>query len=104
MSKNKKKSAIQLLLKLASGWRPKKKSVDLVCESSSHIVKQFKVEGLYVVCSTDIMKESEYKQVLKVWDILPLEEIPKLLRRLDSIFVMHTDNFIHHCKEKCLEG
>lgn len=104
MSKNKKKSIIKLLLDLASGWRPKKKSVDLVCENSSHIVKQFKVGGLYVVCSNDITKDSEYKQVLKVWDVLPLEEIQKLLRRLDHIFVMHTQDFLNCCKEKCLEG
>nr|GLL35811.1 uncharacterized protein LOC109161799 isoform X4 [Ipomoea trifida] len=31
--------------KLAGRWRPKSKGVDLVCESSSQIVKQFKVEG-----------------------------------------------------------
>lgn len=104
MAKNKKKSIIKLLLDLANGWRPKKKSVDLVCENSSQIVKQYKVDGLYVVCSNDIMKESEYKQVLKVWDVLPLEEIQKLLRRLDHIFVMHTENFLNCCKEKCLEG
>ncbi|KAL3506739.1 hypothetical protein ACH5RR_032121 [Cinchona calisaya] len=99
-----KKSVINLLLKLASGWRPKRKNLDSVCESSSQIVKQFKVEGLYVVCSIEIISESGYKQVLKVWDILSLEEVPKLLRRLDSIFNMYTDDFISRCKEKSLEG
>ncbi|XP_027077644.2 uncharacterized protein [Coffea arabica] len=98
-----KKSVINLLLKLAGGWRPKKK-VDSVGESSSQIVKQFKVEGLFVVCSVDITKESNYIQVLKVWDILSLEEISKLLQRLDGIFNMYTDDFISRCKEKCLEG
>ncbi|XP_059650770.1 probable helicase MAGATAMA 3 [Cornus florida] len=91
--------------KLSSGWRPKKKNVDSVCESSSQIVKQFKVEGLYVVCTIDIVKkESSYIQVLKVWDILPLEEILKLVKRLDSVFAMYSDDFIIHCKEKYLEG
>nr|GLL47927.1 uncharacterized protein LOC109161799 isoform X1 [Ipomoea trifida] len=40
-----KKAVLNLLIKLAGGWRPKSKGVDLVCESSSQIVKQFKVEG-----------------------------------------------------------
>ncbi|KAG8369518.1 hypothetical protein BUALT_Bualt14G0021900 [Buddleja alternifolia] len=99
-----KKLAINILLKLASGWRPKKINVDRTCEISSYIVKQFKVEGYYVVCSIDIMKDSIYEQVLKVWDILPLVEIPKLLKRLDNIYAMCTDDFINHCKEKCFEG
>lgn len=95
---------ITLLVKLASGWRPKRKSVDTISESSSQIVKQFKVEGRYVVCSVDIQKESTYTQVLRVWDILPLEEVGKLLKRLDNIFSMYTDEFIKLCKEKYLEG
>ncbi|TXG56681.1 hypothetical protein EZV62_017994 [Acer yangbiense] len=103
-SAQKKKSVINLLLKLASGWRPKKKKVDSVCESSSHIVKHFKVEGLNIVCSIDIVKELQYIQVLKVWDILPLEDVSKLVKRLDDIFVKYTDDYVNRCKEKCLEG
>ncbi|XP_059650771.1 uncharacterized protein LOC132296602 [Cornus florida] len=99
-----KKSVLNLLLKLSSGWRPKKRNVDSVCESSSQIVKQFKVEGLYAVCTIDIVKKSRYIQVLKVWDILPLEGISQLVKRLDSIFAMYTDDFINCCKEKSLEG
>ncbi|KAG8369505.1 hypothetical protein BUALT_Bualt14G0020600 [Buddleja alternifolia] len=99
-----KKLAINLLLKLASGWRPKKINVECTCKISSYIVKQFKVEGYYVVCSIDIMKDSVYEQILKVWDILPFVEIPKLLKSLDSIYAMCTDEFISHSKEKCFEG
>ena len=99
-----KKLVLNLLLSLASGWRPKKINVDLVCERSSQIVKHFKVEGLYVVCSIDIVKKSNYMQVLKVWDILPVAETPKLLKRLDNIFNMYTDDFINQCEQKCLKG
>ncbi|XP_022874965.1 uncharacterized protein LOC111393590 [Olea europaea var. sylvestris] len=99
-----KKSVMNLLLKIASGWRPKRRSMDLMCERSLQIVKQFKVEGYYIVCTIDIMKELNYMQVLKVWDILPLEMVQKLLRRLDSIFAMYTVDFINRCKEKCIEG
>ncbi|XAR48022.1 hypothetical protein NMG60_11030712 [Bertholletia excelsa] len=100
-----KKSVMNLLLKLSIGWRPKKINVDSVCESSQQIIKQFKVEGLFVICTVDLVKEKErYTQVLKVWDLLPLEEIPKLKKRLDGIFALCTDDFISHCTDKCLEG
>jgi len=104
MSVQTKKSVINLLVKLSSGWRP-------ICGGSSQILKQFKVEGLYAICANDIEKEwsdvekeFRYYQVLKIWDILPAEDIPKLIKRLDSLFGKYTDDFINHCKEKCLEG
>ncbi|KAJ6726124.1 MAMMARY TURMOR VIRUS RECEPTOR-like protein 1 2 MTVR1 2 [Salix purpurea] len=103
-SVRKKTPVLNLLLKLSSGWRPKRRSVDVLYESSSQILKQFKVEGLYVICSIDIVKEMHYKQVLKVWDLLPLEDIPRLAKRLEGIFERYTDDFISHCNEKCLEG
>ncbi|XP_042981748.1 uncharacterized protein LOC122311306 isoform X1 [Carya illinoinensis] len=106
-----KNSVIELLLKLSRGWRPKKRSSDPVCGSSSQIIKQFKVEDRYIVCAydirkewSDVVKELRYYQVLKVWDILPAEEIPKLIKRLDSMFGKYTDDFLNRCKEKCLEG
>ncbi|KAK6931708.1 DNA2/NAM7 helicase-like, C-terminal, partial [Dillenia turbinata] len=95
-----KKSAISQILRLSSGWRPKK-SVDIVCESSSQIVKQLKVEGLFIIWTIDLAK---YMQVLKIWDILPLEDVPKLIKRLDSIYSMYTDEFLNRCKAKCLDG
>ncbi|KAM4119943.1 hypothetical protein ACJW30_03G097500 [Castanea mollissima] len=102
-------SVIHLLLRISNGWRPKKLSV--VCESSSQILKQFKVEGLYIVCANDIVKEWSdienewrYSQVLKIWDIVPIEGIPKLVKRLDSMFKKYTDDFINRCQEKYLEG
>lgn len=99
-----KKLVVNLLLKVSSGWRPKKKNIDSVCESSLHITKQFKVRRLYIVCTIDIVKELQYIQVLKVWDILPLEEVPKLVKRLNDIFVSYTDDFVKRCKEKSFEG
>ncbi|GJV83445.1 UvrD-like helicase, ATP-binding domain, P-loop containing nucleoside triphosphate hydrolase [Tanacetum coccineum] len=99
-----KKLVLNLLLKLSSGWRPKNKSVDSCCETSSQILKQFKVEGLYVICTIDVIKEVKYVQVLKVWDILTLEEIPKLQKRLESVFSAYINDFNNRCTEKCLEG
>ncbi|XP_012837482.1 PREDICTED: uncharacterized protein LOC105958028 [Erythranthe guttata] len=101
---NVKNLAITVLLKLASGWRPKNINVDWKCESSSYIVKQIKVANYYVVCSIDLVKDPIYVQIFKVWDILPMTETTKLLKRLDSIFAMYTDDFINRCNEKMREG
>nr|GEX43862.1 UvrD-like helicase, ATP-binding domain, P-loop containing nucleoside triphosphate hydrolase [Tanacetum cinerariifolium] len=99
-----KKQVLNLLLKLSSGWRPKNRSIDSCCKNSSQILKQFKVEGLYVVCTIDIIKEAKYVQVIKVWDVLALDKIPNLTKRLESIFSAYTDAYIRRCTEKCLEG
>ncbi|XP_048319279.2 uncharacterized protein LOC107429676 isoform X2 [Ziziphus jujuba] len=99
-----KKLVVNLLRMLASGWRPKKRKRNIICELSKQILKQFKVKDLYVVCSVDIVKRSSYIQVLNVWDILPLVEIPDLVKRLDIVFCTYTDKFLNHCKQKFLEG
>ncbi|CAN0880585.1 Probable helicase MAGATAMA 3, partial [Linum grandiflorum] len=99
-----KMTVLTLLLKLSGGWRPKKTNVDIQCERSSHILKQFKVEGLYVICSIDISKESRYSQVLKVWDLLPLQDVQKLVNRLEGIFATYIEDFIMRCNEKCCDG
>lgn len=78
--------------------------MDSVFESSLQILKQFKVEGLYIVCTIDIIKDSMYIQVLKVWDILPLEEISKLAKRLDGMFAMYSNDFINRCNQKLHDG
>ncbi|KAI4357248.1 hypothetical protein L6164_001209 [Bauhinia variegata] len=103
-SQRKKKSVISLLLKLSTGWRPRRRNIDSLRVGLSPILKQIKVEGLYVICGTDIEKESRYTQVLKIWDVLPLDEIPKVVKRLDGIFGRFSDDFISRCMEKCFEG
>ncbi|KHN28911.1 TPR and ankyrin repeat-containing protein 1 [Glycine soja] len=64
-SKQTKKLVLDLLLKLSTGWKPKR------------------------------MKEK---------NIMPPEDVPKLVKRLDNIFGSYTDEFISRCSEKCLEG
>ncbi|XP_047306378.1 uncharacterized protein LOC124909781 [Impatiens glandulifera] len=100
----KKQSVLTLLLNLSSGWRPKNRNVDLICQNSSHILKRFKTEGLFLVCTIDIKKEDMYTQVLKIWDVLASDEVPKLVKRLEGLFAMYTDEYISHCKEKFIQG
>ncbi|KAL9228933.1 hypothetical protein vseg_004459 [Gypsophila vaccaria] len=99
-----KKLVMNVLVKLSNGWRPKKVRVDPVCDSTIQIVKQYKVEGRYIISTNDIVKESIYTQVLKIWDIIPLEDVSALVRKLDNIYGAFTNEFLSLCKEKCLEG
>ncbi|KAK2971274.1 hypothetical protein RJ640_021767, partial [Escallonia rubra] len=92
-----------LLSKISSGWRPKS-NVGISSESSSNILRKFKVGELYIVCSVDIVKESWFIQALKVWDILPLQDIPKLVKRLDNIFRMYTEDYLSRCAVKLHGG
>ncbi|XP_058731228.1 uncharacterized protein LOC131603010 [Vicia villosa] len=103
-SKRTKKLVISLLLELSRGGRPKRIKVDLLCGNSSQMLEQYEVEGLFVVCSKDIVKESNFTQVLRIWDILPREDVPKVVKRLDSIFGSYTDDFISCCSEQRFEG
>ncbi|PON39575.1 ATP-dependent DNA helicase PcrA [Parasponia andersonii] len=102
-SVRRKKSILTLLLKLSSGWRPKRPLVESGSGSSLEIMR-FKVEGLYVISTVDITKDFKYKQVLKIWDVLPLDDIPKLIKRLDNIFGKYTENFVNLCNEKSFDG
>ncbi|KAH9622148.1 hypothetical protein KSS87_022821 [Heliosperma pusillum] len=99
-----KKSVMNVLVKLSNGWRPKKIRVDPVCDSAIQIVKQYKVEGRYIISTIDIIKEVRYIQVMKIWDIIPLEDVSALVKRLDNVYGAFTNDFLSRCKERSLEG
>ena len=48
--------------------------------------------------------EDWYLQILRVWDLLPLVDISKLAKHLDTVFGSYTDDFVSFCKVKYLEG
>ncbi|XP_026379839.1 uncharacterized protein LOC113274657 [Papaver somniferum] len=98
------KSVVNLLVKLSNGWRPKKVKVEALCANSVQLVKQYKIGRLYIVSSVDVAKYSCYTQVLKIWDILPPEEIPKLVKSLNKIFSIYTDEYLNRCKMEQFEG
>ncbi|XP_043695457.1 probable helicase MAGATAMA 3 [Telopea speciosissima] len=102
------KEVIALFMKLASGWRhlQKQEVLYLMDGISSELLEVYNIDGLFnLVWTVDILSENhKYIQVLKVWDILPLEEIPKLAKRLDVFFGKYKADDINRCKFKCSEG
>ncbi|KAM3749893.1 hypothetical protein ACB098_05G220000 [Castanea mollissima] len=99
---------LTLLENLANGWRQpqSKKNLYVHHGASSQLLEQYKVKGLlHLVWTVDILKENSNSiQILKVWDILPLSEMPKLANQLDVLFENYTLEKINHCKHKSLSG
>lgn len=102
------KETLSLLTKLSSGlrWHCNDESLFVVDRKSAQLVELYKVNYmLYIVWSVDIVKEqSNYIQVLKVWDILPLSEMSNLLKHLDYLFGNYTVDLMHLCKFKHMDA
>ncbi|RWR84621.1 putative helicase senataxin isoform X2 [Cinnamomum micranthum f. kanehirae] len=91
-------------MKLSSGWRPKNEDVVKGC--SFQLLNQFGVNyGQYLIWAVDILEEDSHCiQVLKIWDIVPLAEIPNLVVRSNALIGMYTEDHKLKCRYKCIEG
>ncbi|KAK9106432.1 hypothetical protein Syun_022443 [Stephania yunnanensis] len=104
------KKLLFLMKKLASGWRDSSKARSNLKSipingASSQLVELYNVVGqYYLLWTVDIVKEDKkYIQVLKFWDALQSQEIPKLVQHLDFVFGNYTMNTMNRCKFKCVE-
>ncbi|KAJ6867774.1 hypothetical protein NC652_038847 [Populus alba x Populus x berolinensis] len=99
---------ISLLSKLSSGWResPEERNIVVRNGTSSELLEQYRVNyQLKLIWTVDVIKEnSNHTQILKVWDVLPLPDLPKLARHLDDVFGNYTVDKMNRCKHKCIEG
>ncbi|XVF06350.1 hypothetical protein REPUB_Repub06bG0040400 [Reevesia pubescens] len=95
------KQMLNLLQKLSSGWR------QTPTQKNNHgLLQVYPVNGfLNLLWSIEIIKEnSQFIQVLKIWNILPLLDIPKVAKNLETLFGEYTANKMSRCKCQCLEG
>ena len=94
-----------MLQKLSSGWRQPQEKRDPVVHDgpSSQLLEMSKVsEQLNLVWNVDSLKEdSNYIQILKVWGVVPLSDIPKLAKRLDILFGRYRVDEMNRCKHMC---
>jgi len=99
---------ISLLAKLSSGWRqyPEERNIVVRHGTSSVLLEQYRVnDQLRLIWTVDIIKEnSNHTQILKVWDVLPLPDLPKLPRRLDDVFGNYIVDKMNRCKHRRIEG
>ncbi|KAF8398737.1 hypothetical protein HHK36_014595 [Tetracentron sinense] len=101
------KEVVTLLMKLSSGWRHPHKQRNLnFVDGTSQSLELYTVNGLLkLVWTIDVLEEnSNYIQVLKVWDILPSPNIPKLAKHLNIFFGNYTVANMNRCKFECVEG
>ncbi|KAJ6766752.1 DNA2/NAM7 HELICASE FAMILY [Salix purpurea] len=99
---------ITLLATLSSGWRqsPEERNIIVLQGTSSELLENYRVnDQLSLIWTVDIVKENKNDtQILKVWDVLPLPDLPKLACRLDDVLGNYTVSKMNRCKQKCIEG
>lgn len=100
---------IELVKKLANGFRPKDKRLINVASrnDSFNLLKYCNVQGQGLFWTVEICKDSNdsnYIQVLKFWETLPMKEAPKLMKKLDDMFQKYSKEYISHCRFRCSDG
>ncbi|XAR58102.1 hypothetical protein NMG60_11026488 [Bertholletia excelsa] len=101
------KEVVSLLEKLCTGWRrPQSGRVLDIMGTASELLEVYNVKGRFsLIWSVDTTRENASEiQVIKVWDILPVWEIPKLVDRFHEVFRNYTTEKIIRCKCKKYEG
>jgi len=97
-----------LLRQLSSGWRQSKREINfgVVDDTSSQLLELYKVnESLHLVWTIDVIEEnSNYVQVLKIWDVLPLSEVTILARNIDISYRSYSVDILRFCKTRCYDG
>lgn len=97
---------ISLLVKLSSGWRMSGKHNIFYIKggNSSGLLEIYSVNRLKLIWTVDILLEnSTYYQVLKIWDIIPGYQIPKLAKDIEILFGFYTVNMMNRCRCKRVE-
>ncbi|CAJ2640612.1 unnamed protein product [Trifolium pratense] len=102
------KKICSLLMQLTSGWHQPRQEINIgvVDDTSSQLLGLCKVnELLYLVWTIDVLEEnSNYVQVLKIWDVLPISEVSQMVRDI-NIFCRNYSVDIHKCcKIRCSNG
>jgi len=71
--------------------------------SNENLINEYAISGLYLLWSTDVQGGREIMQVLKIWNVLRLEEVPHFRKRLEKTFTTYTPGYIERCKAKVLD-
>ncbi|XP_078174345.1 uncharacterized protein LOC144568004 isoform X2 [Carex rostrata] len=97
-------SLIQMLLRLAGGWRSKRRNLNMA-DRPFPLAKVYVVAEHCLVWSIDLHKDQQVcTQIIKLWNLVPLADVEGLLKRMDYIFSMYTDAYMERCKTIFLEA
>ena len=101
------REVVSLLTKLANGWRQSRKNkITIVHGTCAQVLQKYKVKGLLnLIWSVDVLEEnSDYVQVMKIWDVLPVSDTPEFAERLRIIFRSYTADKMKLCLLRCVEA
>lgn len=101
------KEAINVIGKLANGWRTQETQKDeMLTGNSSLLLEVYEVKDDWrLVWTVDVEREKRDDiQVMKVWGILPSLKVPDLAEDLENYFGNYTSKTISRCKCQLLEG
>ncbi|KAK7305621.1 hypothetical protein VNO77_43527 [Canavalia gladiata] len=102
------KKICSLLMQLSNGSHQPHQEINIgvVDDTSSQLLELYRVdELLYLVWTIDVLEEnSNYIQVLKIWDVLPLSEVPKISRDIDISYRNYSVDILRCCKIRCYDG
>lgn len=97
-----------LLSRIATGWRKPhdERSYLSFKNGIPKLLEYIKVdEVLCLIWNVDVIEENErYIQILRVWDVLPWFEIPKLVIDLNTFFSTYSMEHLNFCKFRCSQG
>ncbi|XP_021803557.1 uncharacterized protein LOC110747753 [Prunus avium] len=99
---------VSLLTKLSDGWRQSCKDKGVIVHGGTcgQLLEKYKVKGqLNLIWSVDVLEEnSDYVQVMKIWDVLPVSDTTEFAERLQIIFRSYTADKMNLCLLRCVEG
>lgn len=101
------KEVLYLLMQLSSGWRQPCGEINLnVINDTCQLLELYKVNLLlYLVWTVDIVEENlKYIQALKIWDVVPFSEIPKLEKNIDIFYGEYSMDIMNCCKFRHFDG
>lgn len=101
------KKIFYILSKLSSGWRQTHEQRYLNFKEGIPLLLEYiKVDDmLYLVWNVDIVEEkASFVQCLKVWNVLPWFEIPKLAMYLNTFYSTYPTECLNCCKFRFSKG
>ncbi|KAM7279812.1 hypothetical protein ACFE04_006946 [Oxalis oulophora] len=101
------KQVLSLIRMLSNGWRQHDTKRDFSGRNwTSEYFEYYKInEELRLIWSVDILEEnSNYIQILKVWNVLPLYDLPKLAKQLEIFYAKYPTDIMNCCKFRSIEG
>ncbi|KAL0700975.1 hypothetical protein Bca4012_057097 [Brassica carinata] len=91
------------LERISQGWLHEEEEEESERES---LIKQSKIDDfLRLIWAVEILKEeSQYIQVLKIWDVVTSSDAPEAVKSLNLHHLKYTGDEVEKCRARCISG